>query len=44
MPFDMDLAARVRSAVTTQAAAQGMRTEERRMFGGLAFMVSGKMA
>ncbi len=38
MAYDPDLAGRVR------AARRGLRTGERRMFGGLAFMVGGKMA
>jgi TfoX/Sxy family transcriptional regulator of competence genes len=44
MAYDPDLADRVRAAVTTHAARCGLRTDERRMFGGLAFVVEGKMA
>lgn len=44
MACDPDLAGRVRAAVTAHAARRGLRTGERRMFGGLAFMVGGKMA
>jgi len=44
MPVDLDLTERVRSAVATQAAAHEMHTDERRMFGGLTFMIEGKMA
>ena len=44
MAYDPDLADRVRAAVTTHAARRGLRTGEHRMFGGLAFMVEGKMA
>jgi TfoX/Sxy family transcriptional regulator of competence genes len=44
MAYDPDLAERVRVAVNTHAALHGMRVEERKMFGGLAFMVEGKMA
>jgi len=44
MAYDPDLADRVRAAVTTHAARRGLRSGERRMFGGLAFMVEGKMA
>jgi hypothetical protein len=34
----------VRAAVTAHATRRGLRTDERRRFGGLAFMVGGKMA
>jgi hypothetical protein len=44
MAYDPDLADRVRAGVTTHAARRGLRTGERRMFGGPAFMVEGKMA
>jgi len=44
MAYNPDLADRVRAAVTAHAARRGLRTGERRMFGGLAFMVEGKMA
>jgi hypothetical protein len=44
MPVDLDLADRVGSAVITQVAPHGMRTSERHMFGGLAFMIEGKTA
>lgn len=42
MPFDPDLADQVRAAVIEQAGRHRLRNEERRMFGGLAFMVEGK--
>ena len=34
----------MRVAVNTHTARHGLRVEERKMFGGLAFMVEGKMA
>lgn len=40
MPFDDDLAERLRAAL----AAAGAAADERRMFGGLAFLVGGHMA
>ena len=39
MPFDADLAERVRASMTTRPAF-----EERRMFGGNSFMVNGNVA
>jgi TfoX/Sxy family transcriptional regulator of competence genes len=44
MAYDPDLAQRVRVAVHTHATRRGLRTDERKMFGGLAFMVEGTMA
>ncbi len=43
MAYDPGLADRVRAAVTAHGARRGLRTDERRMFGGLAFMVRRKM-
>ncbi|SEW51560.1 TfoX/Sxy family protein [Chitinophaga arvensicola] len=40
MAYDQDLAERVR---THLAGVPGIETEEKKMFGGLAFMVNGKM-
>lgn len=39
MPYDVELADRVREVVATET-----RLSERRMFGGLAFLVDGRMA
>ena len=39
MPYDTDLADRVREVVATEAGLS-----ERRMFGGLAFLIDGRMA
>lgn len=40
MPYDEQLAERVRAAL----AEEGARSDERKMFGGIAFMVRGHMA
>ncbi len=43
MAYDPDLADRVRAAVTAHAARRGLCTDERRRFGGLAFMVGARL-
>jgi TfoX/Sxy family transcriptional regulator of competence genes len=44
MAIDEDLAARAREAMTEQALRRGFTLAEKRMFGGLAFMLNSKMA
>lgn len=44
MTYDAPLAQRLRPLVAVTAAGLGLPVDERRMFGGLAFMVGGKMA
>jgi hypothetical protein len=42
--YDEELAARVRDAVNDAALRRGLSLREKKMFGGLAFMVRDKMA
>lgn len=44
MAYDEELAHRIRDLVTSDEAIEGHEVTERRMFGGLAFLVGGNMA
>jgi TfoX/Sxy family transcriptional regulator of competence genes len=44
MAVDQGLAMRVREAITEQALQRGLALREKRMFGGLAFMLNDEMA
>ncbi len=44
MAYDEDLANRIREVLAGEQAVEGRAVEEKRMFGGLAFLVGGHMA
>lgn len=44
MAYDEDLANRIREVLAGEQAVEGQTVDEKRMFGGLAFLVGGHMA
>ena len=44
MAYDEDLANRIREVLAGEQAVEGRTVDEKRMFGGLAFLVGGNMA